>query len=97
MRKSENPAPKTGDPGPDEVPFTRYHGSVELDATRVGRDAGQIADEVISHLSGIVGSEVKVTLEIEASVPDGAPENVVRTVTENSKTLKFLNHGFEKE
>ena len=91
------PGTEDGEPGPDEVPFTRFHGSVELDATRVGRDAGQIADEVISHLSGIVGAEVKVTLEIEATVPDGAPENVVRTVTENSKTLKFRNHGFEKE
>ena len=82
---------------PAGSPPTRFHGSVELDATRVGRDASQIADEVISHLSGIVGAEVKVTLEIEAAVPDGAPENVVRTVTENSKTLKFRSHGFEKE
>jgi hypothetical protein len=37
------------------------------------------------------------TLEIEATVPDGVPENVVRTVTENSRTLKFTSHGFEKE
>ena len=82
---------------PDSVSPTRFHGSVELDATRVGRDASEVADEVISHLSGLVGAEVKVTLEIEAKVPSGAPENVVRTVTENSQTLKFRNHGFEKE
>ena len=62
----------------------------------MGRDAGQIADEVISHLSGLVGSEVRVTLEIDAEIPDGAPENVVRTVTENSRTLKFASHGFEE-
>ena len=75
----------------------RFHGSRELDATRVGRDAGQVAEEVISHLSGLVGAEVKVTLEIEANIPAGAPDNVVRTVTENSKTLKFKTHGFEKD
>ena len=75
----------------------RFHGSVELDATRVGRDAGRIADEVISHLSGLVGANVTVTLEIEAEIPNGAPENVVRTVTENGRTLKFKNQGFEKE
>ena len=75
----------------------RFHGSKELDATRVGRDAGQVAEEVISHLSGLVGAEVKVTLEIEANIPDGAPDNVVRTVTENSNTLRFKTHGFEKE
>jgi hypothetical protein len=75
----------------------RYHGTVALDATRAGRDAGRVAEEVIAHLSGLVGANVIVTLEIEATVPDGVPENVVRTVTENSRTLKFTSHGFEKE
>jgi hypothetical protein len=70
---------------------------VVLDSTRVGRDAGKIADEVISHLSGLVKAKVKVTLEIDATIPDGAPEHVVRTVTENSRTLKFESHGFEQE
>ena len=41
---------------------------------------------------------MKVTLEIEAEIPAGAPDNVVRTVTENSRTLKFSpGSGFEKE
>jgi hypothetical protein len=70
---------------------------VTLDATRVGRHAGRIADEVISHLTALVGSEVTVTLEIEARVPNGIPESTVRTVTENSRTLKFDTQGFEKE
>ena len=81
---------------PPERQARRFHGTVSLDPTRVGRDAGQIADEVISHLSGLVGAEVTVTLEIDAEIPDGAPENVVRTVTENSRTLKFVSHGFEE-
>lgn len=68
-----------------------------LDTARVGRDASRIADEVISHLAGLVGANVKVTLEIEAEIPSGAPDNVVRTVTENSRTLKFTSQGFEKE
>ena len=76
----------------------RYHGTVVLDPERVGRDASKIADEVITHLAGLVGSSVRVTLEIEAEIPDGAPDNVVRTVTENSRTLKFnSNSGFEME
>ena len=40
---------------------------------------------------------MKVTLEIDAEISGGAPENVVRTVTENSRTLKFDSYGFEKE
>ncbi len=75
----------------------RFHGTADLDPTRVGRDAGRIADEVISHLAGLVSSRVKVTLEIEAEIPNGAPDNVVRTVTENARTLKFTSQGFEKE
>ena len=75
----------------------RFHGTAVLDANRVGRDASRIADEVISHLAGLVGARVTVTIEVEAEIPDGAPDNVVRTVTENSRTLKFTSQGFEKE
>ncbi|MBZ0154723.1 MAG: DUF499 domain-containing protein [Alphaproteobacteria bacterium] len=95
--------PGMGTHGTREGPVTeaakpkRFHGSVSLDPARVGRDASRIAEEVISHLSALVGSEVKVTLEIEAQIPQGAPDNVVRTVTENSRTLKFTTQGFEKE
>jgi hypothetical protein len=52
---------------------------------------------VISHLSGIVGAKVSVTIEIEAEIPTGTPDHVVRIVTENSRTLKFTSQGFEKE
>ena len=76
----------------------RFHGTVVLDSARVGRDASRIADEVITHLVGLVGSNVKITLDIDAEIPAGVPDNVVRTVTENSRTLKFgINSGFEKE
>jgi predicted AAA+ superfamily ATPase len=75
----------------------RFHGAVELDPNRVGRDASRIAEEVISHLVSQLGSDVKVTLEIEANLPGGVAENIVRTVTENSRTLKFVSQGFEKE
>ena len=92
--------PGPGTPPPDPPTATqpvRFHGTVPLDSTRVGRDAGRIADEVISHLSGLVGAKVTVTLEIAAEVPSGTPDHVVRTVTENSRTLKFTSQGFEKE
>jgi hypothetical protein len=83
-------------PAPPRLP-RRFHGTVSLDPTRVGRDAGRIAEEVIAHLVGQPGAEVSVTLEIEAHFPDGASEQTVRTVTENSRTLKFKTHGFETD
>src|SRR5262245_3765018 len=32
-----------------------------------------------------------------AAIPSGAPDQVVRTVTENCRTLKFTSQGFETE
>jgi predicted AAA+ superfamily ATPase len=103
------PSEKPGEPGqpPGGAPapgtpaaaqrFKRFHGSVRVDATRVGRDAGRIADEVIAHLAGQMGAEVTVTIEIEARLPNGANDQLVRTVTENGRTLKFDSQGFEQE
>ncbi len=96
--------PPTGPSGPagPKAPVEarkamRFHGTVALEPTRVGRDAGRIADEVVSHLAGLVGAQLTVTLEIEADIPSGVPDHVVRTVTENARTLKFKNQAFETE
>jgi len=85
-----------GGPRPPKRP-RRFHGTVTLDAARVGRDAGRIADEVIAHLVGLDGARVTVTLEVAAEMPAGAPEHVVRAVTENGRTLGFTSQGFEDE
>ncbi|TAK54308.1 MAG: ATP-binding protein [Gammaproteobacteria bacterium] len=84
-------------PPAPEVRLRRFHGTVDLDSLRVGRDASRIADEVISHLAGQPGAEVTVTLEIEARLPGGASDQLVRTVLENSRTLRFRSQGFEEE
>jgi hypothetical protein len=93
-RTETTPAPT--DSPPRTLP-RRFHGSVELDSTRVGRDASRIAEEIIAHLAALPGAQVRVTLEVEATVAGGVPEHVVRTVIENSRTLKFRSHGFEGE
>jgi hypothetical protein len=75
----------------------RFHATVELDPVRLAADAGKVNDEVISHISSLLGSRVHVTLEIHAHRPDGFDERVVRVVSENANTLKFINHGFEED
>jgi hypothetical protein len=75
----------------------RFHGTVSLDPLRLKRDIDEIADAIVQHLSGQLGSSVEVTLEIQAELPNGASEEVVRTVTENARTLKFNSHGFERD
>lgn len=75
----------------------RFHGSASLNAIRISRDAGQIADEVIQHLTKLPGAHVEVTIEIQSEIPEGAPDDVVRTISENCRTLKFKSFGFEED
>ncbi len=91
------PKPEQESEIPPSTGPKRFHGSVGIDPVRAGKVVGQIAEEVVSHLTGLVGSKVELTLEIEAEIPDGAPEHVVRTVTENARTLRFGSQGFEEE
>jgi predicted AAA+ superfamily ATPase len=74
----------------------RFHAAAELDPMRVGRDAARIAEEIVQHLSTVLGTTVRITLEVEADIPQGASDELVRTVTENCRTLKFKSHGFEE-
>jgi len=57
----------------------------------------QLAEEIVQHLTLQPGASVEVTLEIQAQMPEGAPDNVVRIVTENARTLKFTAQGFERD
>ena len=93
------PEPPIVDPpeDPPQLQPKRFHGSVAIDPVRAGKVVAQIAEEVVVHLTGLAGSKVEVTLEIQAEIPDGAPERVVRTVTENARTLDFRSQGFEEE
>ena len=72
---------------------THFFDSVKVNAARISRDVGSIANGIIQHLAKLPDTEVDVTVEIQARVPD----NVVRTVSENCRTLKFTSQGFARE
>jgi len=96
------PVPPPHGPGPGPGPVIeeiarRFHGAVRLDPLRMSRDVGSIADEVVQHLTSLLGANVEVSLEIQANIPDGVPDKTVRDVSENCRTLKFESYGFEKE
>lgn len=90
------PEPKRPEPPAPRI-LRRYHGTVNLDPARVGRDASNIAQEVIANLTSQPGARATVTLEIEVTLPNGANEQTIRTITENSRTLKFITFGFEED
>ncbi|MEX0683367.1 MAG: DUF499 domain-containing protein [Dehalococcoidia bacterium] len=91
-------APRAGDPPAAAPKVTRrFYGSVRLNELKVSSGAGQVAEEVVKHLAGLVDAEVEVVLEVRAKAPGGIPDTVVRTVSENAKTLKFQTFEFEEE
>ena len=88
---------ETGTTPPQAASPKRFYGTVSLDPIRAGRDAQQVIEEVLQHLTGLPGATVEVTMEIEAKVSDGIPDGVVHTVTENCRTLRFTTQEFEEE
>jgi len=72
-----------------------FHLHQAMDGDRVALKIGRIDENLIAHLGGLAGAEVKISLHVEITVPGGIPENLQRTVNENAKTLKIDAHGFQ--
>jgi hypothetical protein len=75
---------------------TRFFMSAQLDTTRIGRDVQKLVEEVISHLTSADGAQVEVSLEVNAKAPDGLSPQIIRTVSENCRTLRVKDFGFEE-
>lgn len=90
------PRPPDGLPGGDPVHPSnrRFYMSADLDNTRIGRDVQRLVDEIVKHLMNAEGSQVQISLEVNATSPSGYSQEVVRTVTENCQTLKVRLSGF---
>jgi predicted AAA+ superfamily ATPase len=83
--------------GAGEPRYKRFYGSVKINPRMMAGEAGKIMEEVVKHLTTLYGSDVQVTLEIQATLPNGASESTRRTVEENCRTLRFEDFGFEGE
>ena len=56
-----------------------------------------LRDEILAPLTATPGVTLNVTIEIEATNPDGYDDAKIRTVSENATTLKFEQAGFEEK
>ncbi|PWU52349.1 AAA family ATPase [Micromonospora sp. S4605] len=95
--ESSVPSQRTVQPLPPAPDNVRFFGVMELNPERYGRDLNRIAQEVLQHLAAVEGARLQVRVEITAEKSDGFPDDKVRIVTENAKTLKFEQFGFEKD
>jgi hypothetical protein len=73
-----------------------FYMSAKLDNTRVNRDVSCLVDEIINHMTSINGSDVETSLDVNATVKKGIPQNTVRTISENCRTLKVKDFGFDE-
>ncbi|MER6982365.1 hypothetical protein ABT317_36710, partial [Streptomyces carpinensis] len=74
---------------------TRFYARAVLTPEQYSKNASKYAIEILPHLD-LVGSEVEITVEIQAKRPEGFPDDKARILTENANTLK-LQAEFESE
>ena len=80
----------------DEKPInTHFYMSAKLDNVRINKDVNTYVQEIIQHLSAVGGATVELKLEVDVTAPKGIPSGTVRTVSENCRTLKVTDFGFD--
>ena len=92
--------PPIKDPSPEKLPpgapkAKAFHGNIAINAAAAKMRLVEVAEEIIAVLAADPNAEVKVTVEIQASFPDGAQDQTKRAVSENAKTLGFKNADWE--
>ncbi len=99
-----NPQPGPGPtplvPGPDPAhpvksSKTRFFGNVLLDPIQARRQFSDIADDVIALLANRNGTQVRISIEIEANTTEPFDDSIQRTVKENCTVFGFVNKDFE--
>ena len=93
---THSPGPVEAPPVPAQPKNKRFYMSASLDTTRIGRDVQRLVEEIITHLTSAEGTQVEVSLEVNVQAPDGLSQQIVRTVSENCRTLHVDDFGFEE-
>jgi predicted AAA+ superfamily ATPase len=83
-------------PQPSKPEFKKLIATVDLDPIRYLGELNTIRDEILEHLQNLNEVDMQIHLDITVKVPDGIPEEVIRTVRENARTLK-VDVQFEEE
>lgn len=73
----------------------RFFGVKTLNSDKVALDFKNVADEILANLRD-ANTDLVVKIEIEATKPVGFDDSQIRTLSENARTLKFDQSGFEE-
>ena len=67
----------------------------DLAPDKIVAEFKKLYDEILTPLASVDGVTLKITVDIEAIVPDGFSDGKIRAVSENARELKFDESGFE--
>jgi len=75
----------------------RFYAKVTLDPNRPTPQVSNIAQSILSELDRVRGAKITLTLDIDAEVAGGFPEDVQSVVQDNARDLRIEDFGFEGE
>lgn len=77
--------------------YKRFHGTVGIDPHDPISGFNEIVSNVIEQFTLIYGTQVTITIDVEARRKDKFDAKLVRIVKENAATLKFKTADFEED
>ena len=75
----------------------RFYAKIALDPNRPTPQVSNIAQSILSELDRVRGTQMKLTVDIDAETDDGFPEDVESFVRDNAASLRITEFGFEGE
>jgi hypothetical protein len=76
---------------------TRFYAGITVDHQKLGTTAGQIKTEILQHFVELSGVSISVSLDIQVTIPNGTPPDIVRIVNENCDALNIKGAEFRDE
>jgi uncharacterized protein len=80
---------------PDPARSKLFHGNVGVSPTTAKIRLVEVAEEIIAALALDPNAVIEISVEIQATFPDGVQDQTKRAVSENAKTLGFKNADWE--
>jgi hypothetical protein len=76
---------------------SHFYAGITVDPQKLGTTAGQIKNDILQHFNELPGVSIAVSLDIQVTIPEGTPPDIVRIVNENCNTLNIKGAEFRDE
>jgi hypothetical protein len=90
-------SPTKGSSGSALQTYKRFHGTVQVDPLDPISAFTEIVSNVIEQFTAVYGTQVTITIDVEARRKDKLDLKLVRVVKENAATLGFKTADFEED